>query len=160
MFDIEALATKPESAARMQVLDLNNQAVEGVGIFVRAFAHPEVAAVIRKQKVKASMNRDRRNQVRDLSPEEEEANGIELLMVLIEGWEGFARAGKEWPCSEANKRELCSEKKWLSLQNDVVRFASNDANFLAVGAAGSGAGVGEAVRVAAHKAGKGESDEG
>lgn len=160
MFDIEALATKPESAARMQVLDLNNQAVEGVGIFVRSISHPEVQAVMRKQKVKASMNRDRRNQVRDLSPEEEEANGIELLMVLIEGWEGFGRGGKEWPCSEVNKREFCSEKKWQSHQNDVVRFASNDANFLAVRNAGGSAALATATRVASHQAGKGESNEG
>lgn len=72
----------------------------------------------------------RLNKLRKLSitPEELEAEGIELLVAVTVGWSGITRDGEEFVYSPDNARELYRKYPWIREQVDAA--VGDRANFL------------------------------
>jgi hypothetical protein len=63
-----------------------------------------------------------------ISPEELEAEAIELLVVATTGWQGMTRDGQPFEYSNDNARELYRKYPWIREQVDAA--VGDRANFL------------------------------
>lgn len=70
-----------------------------------------------------------------ISPEELEAEGLDLLVASTTGWGGLEQAGVPIPFSPGAARELYAKRRWIREQ--VEEFIGDRANFLPRSAAAS-----------------------
>jgi hypothetical protein len=157
--DLSLLAAETTQGATMQVYHpKTGKPIEGMTSTIRSFQHETVQAVIKRQQMRANMKVGRDGKPVEPTKEEVERNAVELYDVLIEDWTGFELNGKKLVCDAANKRMIVSDeaKRWDWYLRDVLSFAAEGGNYFRDDEPSGD--VAEASRVAAHKAGKAETD--
>lgn len=157
--DLLDLAAETSDGAIMQVYHpKTGKPVEGTTITVRSLQNDDVQAIFRKHRQRASMRVGRDGKPLEPTEEETKRNATETYQAIIEGWQGMTLEGKSLKCTPDNIALIVNDpaKRWDWLLGDVLGFASDLANFFRTDDAGSD--VASASRMAAHKAGKGDSD--
>jgi hypothetical protein len=63
-----------------------------------------------------------------ITPEQLEAEAINLLAELTLGWDGIGKSGADLECTPANVRMVYKERKWI--RDQVDEFVGDLSNFL------------------------------
>lgn len=135
MSKFAALQLEVDKPSRMEVLDpRTNQpyrAKDGSGRTAYVDVYSSDSNIARKHNMAIQRRRIAMRGRVKITPEELEAEAVELLVALTAGWLLIAPNGEviDLPFTAENAREVYSDRSMLWLRNAVDEFSSDRANF-------------------------------